>query len=41
MFGMAHLDILMVMFLQHLQVCGQIGLSADMRVFIHLDVKKT
>lgn len=37
---MAHLDILMVMFLQHLQVCGQIGLSADTRVFIHLDVKK-
>lgn len=40
MFEMAHLDILMVMFLQHLQVCGQIGLSAHMRVFIHLDVKK-
>lgn len=38
-FEKAHLDILMVMFLQHLQVCGQVGWSADIKVLTH-DMKK-
>lgn len=39
-FERLHLDILMVMLLQHLQVCGQVGLSADIKVLTHTEMKK-